>query len=158
MAGLYSHTVFGDLSEPVVTQLQPGLRTKIAEFSREAAQLARQERPRAIVEAEQRVQKVIAAARQDGFQAGRSSGWVRGFLHGTLTALVAFVLVSITLGDMQRLLAPAVIEAPAPEPAPTPAAPVVISPTSFGEDAETVQTRNGTLTREGGVIRHSLRG
>ena len=96
MAGLYSHTVFGDLPEPVVTQLQPGLRTKIAEFSREAAQLDRQERPRAIVEAERRVQRVIAAARHDGFQAGRAVGWANGFWAGVVVAIL-FLAAAISI-------------------------------------------------------------
>lgn len=100
MPSLYSHTVFGDIPEPVVTQLQPGLRTKIAEFSREAAQLSREDRQSsaAIAETQQRVHKVIAAARHDGFQAGRSSGWGRGFVHGMLTAFAMVVAVSMGLG------------------------------------------------------------
>lgn len=99
MAGLYSHSVFADISEPaVVTPLQPGLRTKIAEFSRESAQLSREERPSAAVEAQQRANKVITAARHDGFQAGRSIGWNRGFFAGMLTAFAMFVVASIFLG------------------------------------------------------------
>lgn len=66
------------------------------------------------------------------------------------------VMIAAKVGDLQRLVAQSeALEAPAP--VTTPAAPR-ISPAPFREDAETVRTRNGTLTRDGGVITHRMGG
>ena len=96
MPGLYSHSVFADFQDPIVTTLQPGLRKSITEFSRDASQLSREIRPSR--EARERLETAVTTARLDGFQAGRAVGWNRGFMHGLVCALAILVIATLALG------------------------------------------------------------
>jgi hypothetical protein len=89
MAGLYSHTVFGD-PEPFLKELKPSA-PKVVEFSGEAAQAKREDRSAA---GAVRRDELLTAARVDGLQAGFSAGWRRGFWHGVCIAVVLALVVA----------------------------------------------------------------